>query len=433
MKLGLIVLKKELLFNEIVRFFCPRERKIFAKMNKLCYRFYINSISTLKLTNQIEDYSILYKKYMNIPCLDIEIEKNGKNDESLKQYISDHTNTKNLKIKSFKFFSFKFITKLVNLKELYLRNIEEKILTFKGIYLNNCVNLEKLSVIYYKITDLDFLNHTKKLRHIDFSKSSILNLDKIENINFSSIRTFKIEKDIEQMMPLLKKMDGIKSLKCCLNKDNYKEDSFVDIKDMMKNLNTLKIYSLKSFGLFDFISSLNIKELDLNCCLIEEKFLSTLSKFKNLSKLKLGFTHIKNLSFLENLTNLLELNLDYSTDIEDFNYIGKLTNLKCLSLMNCELNNIQFINKLRKLESLNISNNRYLDNFNPIHELKTLKSLNVERNDIKNYLFLNGLTNLKDLKIKTNLEENNNLKKQLEKLIISNKELANLYELELIM
>lgn len=370
---------------------------------------------------------------MNTPCLNVEIDKKSKNDESLRKFISDHTNTKTLKINSSKFFSFKFITKLVNLKELYLRNIDEKILTFKGTYLKNCEYLEKLTIINYKITDIDFINHTKKLRHIDFSRSTILNLDNIDNINLSNIRTFKIEKDIEQIIPLLKKMEEIKSLKCCINQEKYKEDSMIDIKDGMKNLNDLKIYSLKSFELFDFISSSNIKELDLNCCSIGEKFLSTLSKFKYLSKLKLGFTDIKYLSFLENLTNLLELNLDYSNEITDFNYIGKLKNLKILSLINCNLNSIRFINGLKKLESLNIASNRYLDDFSPIHELKTLKSLNVERNDIKNYLFLNGLTNLNDLKIKTNLEENNSLKKQLEKLIISNSELAYLYELKLIM
>lgn len=111
-----------------------------------------------------------------------------------------------------------------------------------------------------------------------------------------------------------------------------------------------------------------------------------------ITKLRPFITGIKDLSGIEQCTNLEELVLS-NNQINDASPLGKLTKLKSLHLANNNLKDIQFLTSMSQLKFLNLENNQLTD-ITPLSALKNLTLLHLESNQIKDIQALEGLSNL---------------------------------------
>lgn len=143
-----------------------------------------------------------------------------------------------------------------------------------------------------------------------------------------------------------------------------------------------------------------------------------------------GYYSIDDLSFLEDATNLKELNLIYAlssnadltpleglTGLEvlyiysgnlendDLVHIGRIPNLKELSLILNNFSEVSGLAGLTNLEELTLYNN-YISNISGLAGLTNLKRLDLYGNNISDISALAGLTNLKELDLGCNPVEN---------------------------
>ncbi|OQR54794.1 leucine-rich repeat domain-containing protein [Bacillus sp. CDB3] len=121
-----------------------------------------------------------------------------------------------------------------------------------------------------------------------------------------------------------------------------------------------------------------------------------LLKVKTLKITDGGKSGIKDLSGLEYMENLENLNLE-KFGLKNIDFISNLKNLKSVNLANNKIENLEPLAKLGKVETLNISNNN-IQNIKPLFTLNSLKKLNASANKINNES-LQGIQEFKNLGI----------------------------------
>jgi hypothetical protein len=136
------------------------------------------------------------------------------------------------------------------------------------------------------------------------------------------------------------------------------------------------------------------------------KDISGLENFTNLESLDLSLHEITNISPLAGLTKLTSLSLE-GNPVADISPLAKLTNLKVLILSNCAAQDYRPLANLVNLEFLKLDNSTLTD-INPLASLTGLKYLYLANNRIIDY---SPLTNIypnleeKDFIIPSTLEE----------------------------
>ncbi|WP_185561955.1 leucine-rich repeat domain-containing protein, partial [Listeria innocua] len=120
--------------------------------------------------------------------------------------------------------------------------------------------------------------------------------------------------------------------------------------------------------------------------------ISTLSGLTNLISLQLEGNQLGDISALSGLTNLTRLHLDYN-QISDISALSGLTNLTRLQLDHNQISDINAVSELMNLTSLNLSSNQIRD-ISAVSGLTNLENLVFEETQISDISALSGLTNL---------------------------------------
>ncbi len=128
---------------------------------------------------------------------------------------------------------------------------------------------------------------------------------------------------------------------------------------------------------------------------------SVMGNLSNLTSLALWGNNIRDISVLENLTNLKLLALHNISRVEDISVLGKLINLTNLNLSENNADNIEVLRNLTNLTQLGLTDCK-LSNINMLTNLTNLTVLNLDRNEIEDICALNNLTNLRVLYLSNN-------------------------------
>lgn len=123
-------------------------------------------------------------------------------------------------------------------------------------------------------------------------------------------------------------------------------------------------------------------------------------RFPNLRRLHIGFTGIKDISFIRNHRGLEELWINENPELSEIDAIGSLTNLKNLYMAGTRVVDIRPLRDLKKLERLNISSTK-VTSLQPLSELSNLSLLSLQH---LNHIDLEPLKDLFNLKL-INLNE----------------------------
>jgi internalin A len=144
------------------------------------------------------------------------------------------------------------------------------------------------------------------------------------------------------------------------------------------------------------------KSPDLNLIFeqLESNALKKLEEHIWLKELNLNNTEIKDIHFLQNLTQLQSLHLR-SNQIQDYSFLQTLTQLQCLNLRENQIQDHSFLQNLTKLQSLDLRNNQIRD-ISFLQNLTQLQSLDLSSNQIQDYSFLQNLTKLQSLDLRNN-------------------------------
>lgn len=124
------------------------------------------------------------------------------------------------------------------------------------------------------------------------------------------------------------------------------------------------------------------------------KDISGIENLTNLQYLDLSFNPISDISGLKGLSNLQYLDLS-SNEISDISALKGLTNLQILYLSDNQINNISILAGLTNLQQLSLS-------CNPIKNISMLKGLT---NLQKLYLYMSGISDISPLAGLTNLQD----------------------------
>lgn len=143
----------------------------------------------------------------------------------------------------------------------------------------------------------------------------------------------------------------------------------------------------------------NLQELQIYGTPNIENF-TPLSSLINLRLLNLSESQIKDIKFLSSLTNLEELYL-ISNQIKDVAPLSRLTKLQHLHIYNNQIEDITAVAALTKLQILFLSNNQ-INDVTPLSPLTNLQELELSDNQITDVTPLSSLQNLLVLKLSSN-------------------------------
>ena len=351
------------------------------------------------------------------------------------------------KIKSLNYHEFhsdlKYLSIITHLKALDLSG--QEIIDLP--YLASFRQLEKLDLhdtrhhenILPALPELKYLNYAHTvIAHPDLF--SQLPLVEEMDISATGISDFTSVKRLKKLKKLTADGNGIKDISALnvlpllewLSLNN--NASVIEKTAQLKNLKTLHLNDCESAekSLKAFASSKNLEKLTLNNSII--KNLMPLMEidysnhppriaplFPNLKHLSLSSNSIDSIYFIEKFTQLQTLNLSYNR-IESIDELAGMTQLQQLNLAGNHLKTIAAIKNLTALTWLNLSNCKGICDFENLKELNHLEFLDLSSSSFNDFKFLNCTKTLKELNIKyTPLTSLSGIEKfaQLEKLSLT--------------
>lgn len=122
----------------------------------------------------------------------------------------------------------------------------------------------------------------------------------------------------------------------------------------------------------------------------------TINELKNLKRLGLMGTNIRDLTPIKRLKNLVWLQLVLNTKVNDITPLKELKNLKVLHLVDNKISDITPLKGLKNLEVLGLNYTQVSD-ITPLKGLKSLKVLQLNNTLVHDLIPLKGLKNLKAL------------------------------------
>lgn len=258
-----------------------------------------------------------------------------------------------------------------------------KVRNLQGI--QYCVNLEWLSLVNQRTTDISLLSGLIKLKHLD-----------LRNVSEKS-----------EVITDISALSNLKNLEFLDIRASHPKD-FTPLKNLTK-LKFLNLFATKADNV-DFLENLTeLEDLDLN------------------------YTNVSDISKLSNLTKLKTLYLGKMSDaqsqdpvkrIKDISALENLTDLRHLDLASNEISDISSLKKLQKLAHLGIQTNK-VENFEPLLTLDSLvevwpqenpttlvvnKSDFLKAKELFNYLLVDSFSKNDLTKLKEILNEKENVK-----------------------
>lgn len=230
-------------------------------------------------------------------------------------------------------------------------------------------NLETLYIEYSELDNIDMLAHVGHLKNLTLMSDE-------------SLTDFTVLGKLQDLEKLHLEADGLRTIK------------FVS---SLKHLDTLEIEWTKLNALYGLEECKELRNLSVTAC-IELKELSALSELTNLQELsleipygcpepelghltelrKLTLDGFEDCSFVENMTNLTELNLN-TCDLPEGIDPSKMTSLKKLSLTHSSVKGIKIadVEAFQTLESLNIQGATCYEDISGIFRMPNLKELDI--------------------------------------------------------
>ncbi len=126
----------------------------------------------------------------------------------------------------------------------------------------------------------------------------------------------------------------------------------------------------------------NLEELNLAICGVFD--ISPITSLKKLKKLDVQYSALKNCDDFSNFTQLEELNLETSYDLENLDGLKGLP-IKKLNLSSNYMKSIEVIATLEYLETLDIKSCNYIKDYTPIYNHPTIKELEADDEILKNW------------------------------------------------
>ena len=187
--------------------------------------------------------------------------------------------------------------------------------------------------------------------------------------------------------------------------DKYGSENKPNENELKQILNIEHVYIDEKLEIYDLEPLRNLKMLKiLGLYRPNKNVIKTISNLNSLTKLKCRNSNISDIKFLEQCTNLEELDLGSisnrkmdSNKLNDLSPISSLKKLKKLDLSGCGLGDISSLNISTKVIELSLDWNNIVD-IKPLSNLINLEKLNVMYNPIENYGALPFLSQLEEFK-----------------------------------
>ena len=406
-QLGAEVFKIKGLIELIIKFLDINSYRNFKKVNSIIYKYNTFIPKTIHINKKLDSQSLeIIKKIHNINKIkvyyDIDI-------RPLKQAI-DINLINEIEIENHSNIDYSCLCEFINLKILTFETDKTDLSFFENIqklekltiYINSTPEFDYHNKYYDK--DFNILNQLSKLtnlKSLNLTRTVFNNISKLTNL--TNLEELNLSKCISKSGYFY--LSKLKSLKK-LNLSEAELNNIIWIKDLVElteldlsnnlnisdfsslsELNKLKklkienIYSLSGnkFNInLNFLKNLvNLEYLNINGCNTNTHL--PISHLTKLKILKIRDNDLKDITFLETLTNLYWLDISYNRDIMDYFSISKLTKLKKLEIKRDGLDNISFIESLVNLNYLDISENKEIKDFFPLRKLEKLKEINLQR------------------------------------------------------
>ena len=336
------VLKIENLYKIISDYLNYRENNKFSLVNKKIYEFYINkkSIKTITLNLDISQVNRFNKRKKQTVMSIIPI-------TTLKQLIKKHKGIIKVQFNNKKSRSLKLLLLLTQIKELKL-TVTSVIdcFIFKNLKKLNTLTLTLDSDSYQPFEEsqkesivINYLNNLQKLTILANSPDKLSYIKYEENNTVTELFYFIDYSSKKISLEGIKKFKNLKFLKIecrnhCLSDMNF-----------LKELKNLEKLSLKGFKYLDF---------------------SNLKGFNKLKSLNLVFNENSYLSFLKDAC-LEELSIIINGAFEfEFSVLKEIKSLKKLKIQYEYLNDLSFLENINDLEDLDLSGNEYIADYEPV-------------------------------------------------------------------
>jgi len=328
--------------------------------------------------------------------------------------ISYISNLKNLKQLCINELNLSFLAKYKTLKKLeiwssyddYFQNIDalSKLTNLEYLYLNgydgdnvdalsSLNKIESLTLCNYTGTNIDGISHLINLEDLlisDYQGKSLLSLEKLTNLKKLSLINMSNVTDITPISNLI----NIESLRL----DELEKVINIDAIGSMDKLEYLRLYNMSNIRNSNALINLsNLKEVYIEGSVFN---LQPISLARSIEIISCGYTTIKNIESISNLTKLkyLTLHLGEDCEFENVDWLSNLVNLETLSINNdINITDLSCLEELKHLEHLSIYGNN--PNLKILKSLDTLETLTIRINDNRDFKFIADMNNLIELSI----------------------------------
>ncbi|EFM65350.1 leucine Rich Repeat protein [Peptostreptococcus stomatis DSM 17678] len=261
---------------------------------------------------------------------------------------------------------------LPNLKKLILKN--NKIVDVTAI--SKLTNLEELDLYGNRgIKSIDGFEKLTKLRKLLLNRT----------MGITDIEPLKECMDLEELSIQYNKVSSIEALKKHEKLLSLDISGNKNISDLSPLFNSNKLVRLLANGnkitsLEGLRNMIDLKELHVSENKISD--LSPLEKLLNLDDLDIGNNpDIESIEVLKNLTNISELKMNNAKKVKDFTPISSLKNLDELNITRCGLTDISFLEGLNNITEMNLQQNEITD-INPLVNMGNLREIKLGYNKI---------------------------------------------------
>lgn len=147
--------------------------------------------------------------------------------------------------------------------------------------------------------------------------------------------------------------------------------------------------------------------LSLNKAMV--RGVSTLSEFKNLTALSLYNCAIEEVDPIGKLSNLTSLNMSQQSifsgidKLDDISFLADLNKLEYLNLNGNSIRDLSPLENMTELKELYLSDNIYIANITPLSRLTKLEKLDLYQNGITDISVLSNMAELKELNLGLNI------------------------------
>ncbi|WP_445456706.1 leucine-rich repeat domain-containing protein [Flavobacterium sp. HNIBRBA15423] len=348
----------------------------------------LHEIEEIRFDNCTEKFEIplTINEYSNITRLSF----SGQSKDSL--YETPDNLEQLIHIKHLTFWRYCDFTKLkpmTHIEELYITvkdvetDIKQTIILFPNLKkITVWGNFLKKQLLPEEIGNLNLLESINLVEcGVSTIPDSIANLKQLKELKLRGLPLKSFPEVITQLENLEVLEIGSSLIKLPNGFSNLKKLKKLNLDNSLNRSATREDKYLKPIP--EVIGKLkNLEELSLGSCKVFD--ITPITPLKNLKKLNLRFSTLKDCAGFSNFSQLEDLILATNYDLVDIEGLKGLP-LKKLELTFNPIKSIEIITSLKSLETLDIQNCRYINDFNPVYNHPNIKELEAEFKILENW------------------------------------------------